>query len=112
MSRGEKWVTRFVYVLLWVLVMYVTGKLVYAAEEVKAPPPLPDQPVAEQKYLQELYRHIANCPNITASPATRNGKKGDCVLAVYGGNTKLCLNTGSGPGLSTTWLCSPALAAP
>ena len=84
------------------------------AGELPAPPPLKGEPVEEQKYMHDIYRHHNNLVRVTSNPnGSRLGDPNDLILYNNGGSFKFCVNTGTGPGTTTTWRCSAnALTAP
>jgi hypothetical protein len=70
------------------------------ADRISAPPPLPEEPVAEQHYFKEIYDNFHRLEVTTTNPdGSRNGKKGDMLLSQTGGKHYLEINTNS----STTW---------
>lgn len=71
------------------------------ADRISSPPPLPDEPPAEQAYLTEIYNNFHRLEVVTTNPdGSRNGKKGDMLLLQTGGNSYLEINSDS----STIWL--------
>ncbi|KKN70058.1 hypothetical protein LCGC14_0435050 [marine sediment metagenome] len=65
--------------LLFIPLVLIT---VYAfAKNISAPPPLKEEPVAEQHYFRELYDNWNNLEETTTNPnGNRIGKSGDMVL--------------------------------
>lgn len=70
------------------------------ATKISAPPPLPDEPLAEQHYFKEIYDnfHVLEITS-TAPNGSRNGKKGQIIIYNNGGTFELHVNTDG----STTW---------
>ena len=93
-------------VISWVMMVW--------AGELPTPPPLKDEPVEEQAYLQAIYRHMNNLVVVTSNPdGSRRGRLGDLLAYNNAGSYKLCICTSTGPAGGTTWRCSAnALTAP
>lgn len=91
--------------LLTLLIFCGMVTFLYATEEKQFPPPAATMPVDVRNYFQTIVRHLNNISHITVSPSTINGRPGDLIHATYGGNERLCVNTGSGPSTTTTWKC-------
>lgn len=79
----------------------IFGILVQAyADKISAPPPLKDEPVAEQTYFREIYENFHRLEVVSAIPdTTRQGKKGDILLYISGATYRLYLNVNS----ATSW---------
>ena len=74
----------YIYAIIFMITFYAW------AENVKAPPPLKDEPIAEQDYLQQIYSNFNSLDVVTSDPdSNRNGKKGDMVI--YSGATGIYL---------------------
>jgi len=88
--------TVFKYVFLF-LVLFT----VYAwAGNIPSPPPLLEEPVAEQHYLRTIYDNFNKLEVTTTNPdGTRNGKKGDMLLLQNSGTDYLVVNVGT----NNTW---------
>lgn len=70
------------------------------ADKISAPPPLPDEPVAEQLYLHDLYINLHRLEVVSSIPDTiRSGKKGDMLIYISGATYRLYLNVDS----ATSW---------
>lgn len=62
-----------------ILILLITG--IAYAEEISAPPPLKNEPVAEQLYLWELYNNWNNLEITTLNPNNnRLGDTGDIII--------------------------------
>jgi hypothetical protein len=61
---------------------------------ISSPPPLPDEPPAEQAYLQEIYDNINKLEIVTVAPnGSKKGKKGQVILYNNSGTFTLWVNT-------------------
>ncbi len=70
------------------------------ADKISSPPPLVDEPPAEQAYFQEIYQNFHRLEVVSSIPdTTRYGKKGDMLLYISGSTYRLYLNVDS----STSW---------
>lgn len=102
------------FMLLLLLVLF-TIHLLYAGQ-IAAPPPLPSEDTAElsqsvQLYLRSLYDNFHNETIVTANPnGSRRGRRGDTVVATFGGTERFCWNTSTGPSEGTTWVCATGSA--
>lgn len=75
------------------------GTIIYTAfaDKISSPPPLQNEPSAEQHYFQEIYENFHRLEIVTTNPdGSRSGKKGDMLLLQTGGNSYLEINTNSG----------------
>ena len=70
------------------------------ADKISAPPPLKDEPPAEQHYLKEIYDNFHNLEIVTSSPdGSKKGKKGQVILYNNSGTYTLWCNVDN----STDW---------
>ena len=71
------------------------------ADKISAPPPLFDEPPAEQHYFKEIYDNFHKLEVTTTNPdGSRSADKGSMLLLQTGGNTYLEINSDG----ATTWL--------
>ena len=72
------------------------------AADIPSPPILADLPVSLQHYLKLVYGHLGRVEVVTTTPnGSRNGKKGEMLQVVTGGNYYHCQNIDG----ATTWYC-------
>lgn len=98
---GWDWLTRWLMPSAW-------------AGELPSPPPLGDEPVAEQQYLQRIYQEHNNLVRVTTNPdGNRRGQRNDLILYSNAGSLKFCVNDSTTPNGGTVWRCNAnALTAP
>ena len=90
-----------IFDIILIILAILSFGLPSLADKISAPPPLRDEPQAEQHYLKEIYDNFHKLEVVTTNPdGSRNGKKGEMLLLQTGGNSYLEINSDG----SNTWL--------
>lgn len=90
-----------IFSIILTIIAILSFYLPCLADKISAPPPLRDEPPAEQHYLKEIYDNLHELEVVTSNPdGSRKERKGAMLLLQTGGNSYLEINSDG----STTWL--------